>query len=69
MSNDIGGVWRTVGGRRIFIKEVSLLINLGCDSRDVANRIGDTVNIVEKTYYHMFPTKKTHVVNVLNNLN
>ncbi|MDO4394998.1 MAG: hypothetical protein Q4C23_03355 [Mycoplasmatota bacterium] len=58
MSNDIGGVWRTVGGRRIFIKDVSLLINLGCDSRDVANRIGDTVNIVEKTYYHMFPTKK-----------
>lgn len=47
---------------------VSLLINLGCDSRDVANRIGDTVNMVEKTYYHMFPTKKTHVVNVLNNL-
>lgn len=48
---------------------VSLLINLGCDSRDVANRIGDTINVVEKTYYHMFPTKKTHIVNVLNNLN
>jgi len=48
---------------------VSLLINLGCDSRDVANRIGDTVTMIEKTYYHMFPTKKTHVINVLNQLN
>lgn len=48
---------------------VSLLINLGCDSRDVANRIGDTVQMVEKTYYHMFPSKKTHVINVLNKLN
>lgn len=47
---------------------VSLLINLGCDSRDVANRIGDTVQMVEKTYYHMFPMKKTHVINVLNQL-
>ena len=47
---------------------VSLLINLGCDSRDVAERIGDTVQMVEKTYYHMFPSKKTHVINVLNKL-
>jgi len=47
---------------------VSLLINLGCDSRDVAERIGDTVQMVEKTYYHMFPSKKTHVLNVLNKL-
>ena len=30
---------------------MSLLINLGCDSREVAERIGDTVQIVEKTYY------------------
>ena len=47
---------------------VSLLINLGCDSREVAERIGDTVQIVEKTYYHMFPQKKKHTVEVLNNI-
>ena len=47
---------------------VSLLINLGCDSRDVAERIGDTVEVVEKTYYHMFLEKKTIPVNKLNNL-
>ena len=47
---------------------VSLLIHLGCDSREVAQRVGDTVQMVEKTYYHMFPEKKSHTVNVLNNL-
>lgn len=45
---------------------VSLLINLGCDSRDVAERIGDTVQVVEKTYYHMFPKKKKETVTKLN---
>lgn len=47
---------------------VSLLIDLGCDSRDVAERIGDTVQVVEKTYYHMFPKKKSITVNKLNKL-
>lgn len=47
---------------------VSLLINFGCDSRDVAERIGDTVEVVEKTYYHMFPAKKSNAVNILNNI-
>lgn len=47
---------------------VSLLINLGCDSRDVAERIGDTIQTVEKVYYHMFPIKKKNTVTVLNNL-
>lgn len=47
---------------------VSLLINLGCDSRDVAERVGDTIQMVEKTYYHMFPAKKKNTVNLLNNL-
>lgn len=47
---------------------VSLLINLGCDSRDVAERIGDTIEIVEKTYYHMFPEKKKVPTNKLNEL-
>ena len=48
---------------------VSLLINLGCDSRDVAERIGDTIQVVEKTYYHMFPQKKKRTVEVLNMIN
>lgn len=47
---------------------VSLLINIGCDSRDVANRVGDTIQMIEKTYYHMFPEKKSNTVNALNNL-
>ena len=47
---------------------VSLLINLGCDSRDVAERVGDTIQMIEKTYYHMFPTKKKETINLLNNL-
>lgn len=47
---------------------VSLLIDMGCDSRDVAERIGDTVEMVEKTYYHMFPKKKKSTINRLNNL-
>ncbi len=47
---------------------ISLLINIGCDSRDVANRVGDTIQMIEKTYYHMFPEKKKNTVNLLNNL-
>lgn len=47
---------------------VSLLINLGCDSREVAYRIGDTIQIVESTYYHLFPNKKNHTLEVLNNI-
>ena len=46
----------------------SLLINLGCDSRDVAERLGDTVQMVEKTYYHMFPEKKKKTIDILNKL-
>ena len=47
---------------------VSLLIYLECDSRDVAERIGDTVETVEKTYYHIFPQKKKIVIDKLNNI-
>lgn len=46
----------------------SLLIHLGLDSRDVAKRLGDTVQVIESTYYHMFPEKKSNAVNVLNKL-
>lgn len=48
---------------------VSLLIDLGADSRDVAERLGDTVRVIEETYCHMFPNKKSHTVNILNNFN
>lgn len=48
---------------------VSLLFYLGCDSRDIAARVGDTIQVIENTYYHMFPEKKSHTVNALNNLN
>lgn len=47
---------------------VSLLIYLGCDVYEVAERIGDTVDMVLKTYYHMFPNKKKHTINVINKL-
>ena len=47
---------------------VSLLINLGCDSRDVAERVGDTIEMIESTYYHMFPSKKAKTIALLNSL-
>lgn len=46
----------------------SLLIDLGCDSRQVADRLGDTVEVIENTYYHIFPKKKKMTVDKLNNL-
>ncbi len=47
---------------------VSMLIYLGCDIKDVAERIGDTIQMVEKTYYHMFPEKKKDTIEKINNL-
>ena len=47
---------------------VSLLIYLGCDFKDVAERIGDTIEMVQNTYYHMFPDEKSKAVNLLNNI-
>lgn len=44
---------------------VNLLINLGCDSRDIADRVGDTIEVIESTYYHMFPSKKARTVTFL----
>lgn len=44
----------------------SLLINLGLDVRDVAERLGDTIEVIENTYYHMFPEKKSLTVRALN---
>lgn len=45
----------------------SLLIHLGCDEYEVATRLRDNVETVMKTYYHMFPEKKTSTINTLNN--
>ena len=45
-----------------------MLIYLGCDIKDVAERIGDTIQMVESTYYHMFPTKKKKTLDKLNSL-
>lgn len=47
----------------------SLLINLGLDFKDVAERLGDTPEMIQKVYYHMFPQKKSNTVNALNRLN
>ncbi len=44
----------------------SLLIHLGSSSRQVADRIGDTVPMIESTYYHMFPKKRDEVIDLLN---
>lgn len=46
----------------------SLLIPLGLEFEDVAERLGDTVEMVQSTYYHMFPEKKSNTVNALNKL-
>lgn len=35
-----------------------LLIHLGLDFEDVTERLGDTIEMVQSTYYHMFPEKK-----------
>lgn len=47
----------------------SLLINLGLDFKDVADRLGHTPEICQKVYYHLFPQKKSNTVNALNELN
>ncbi len=46
----------------------SLLIDLGCTSRQVADRLGDTVSVVESTYIHLFPKKREETIDKLNNL-
>ena len=47
---------------------VSLLIYLGADFRDVAERLGDTISMVQNTYYHMYPEDKSKVIKLLNSL-
>jgi len=46
----------------------TLLINLRGNVRDVADRLGDTVEVVETTYYHILPKQRSITVNALNDL-
>ena len=47
---------------------VSLLINIGCDFKDVSERIGDTISMIQNTYYHMFPEQKKIIIERINEL-
>ena len=47
---------------------VSLLVYLGCDFRDIAERLGDTITMVQNTYYHMYPETKSKTIDLLNKL-
>lgn len=47
---------------------VSLLINNGFSPFEIADRIGDTVDMVLKTYAHMFAITQQNMVNFLENL-
>lgn len=66
--NSLGSDFKKITPHGFRHSHVSLLIDIGCDSREVAERIGDTVETVENTYYHMFPKKKKIPVNKLNEL-
>ena len=47
---------------------VSLLIELGFTAQLIAERIGDTVQMVNSTYGHLYPTKHQEVADKLNSL-
>jgi len=47
---------------------VSLLINLGKNEYEIADRIGDTVEMIRKTYAHLFPKKRDELVAALNDI-
>lgn len=47
---------------------VSLLIDMGFSPHLVAERIGDTVQMVNSTYGHLYPTKHKEVADKLNDL-
>ena len=47
---------------------VSLLINLGFDSFDIAKRLGHTVDMVNNIYGHWFNDAQRKMVDKLNNL-
>jgi len=39
---------------------------LGCDKREIAARVGDTIEVIEKTYFHLFEDKKSNTIKTLN---
>ena len=45
----------------------SLLISNNVSLNVIAKRLGDTPDVVLKTYAHLFPQKEAEVLNVLNN--
>ena len=47
---------------------VSLLIEMGFSPHLIAERIGDTVQMVNNTYGHLYPTKHKEVADKLNEL-
>ena len=47
---------------------VSLLINMGFSPHLIAERIGDTVQMVNNTYGHLYPTRHQEVAEKLNEL-
>ena len=47
---------------------VSLLIDMGFSAHLIAERIGDTVQMVNNTYGHLYPTKHQEVADKLNQL-
>ncbi len=47
---------------------VSLLIDMGFTPHLIAERIGDTVEMVNKVYGHLYPNKHNEVANRLNQL-
>ncbi len=47
---------------------VSLLINMGFSPHLIAERIGDTVQMVNSTYGHLYPSKHNEVAEKLNQI-
>lgn len=47
---------------------VSLLINMGFSAFLIAERIGDTVEMVNKVYGHLYPNRHKEVANLLNDM-
>ena len=44
---------------------VSFLINNGMNAQDVANRIGNTIKQVNKTYSHFFPNRENKIIEII----
>ena len=47
---------------------VSTLIDLGLEAKDIADRLGHSVEMVNNTYGHLFPQRKKIILDNLNNL-